>query len=227
MTARQETKLNMYNTVIQHCDNNAATVATIPAFEAAVTALKATRDLIEAKRNFQAQPISGTTEDKNNARTGLEDAAVAIASKGYAFAVNTNNMDLKEQFNYTKSDLQRLRDGELDGVCQNIHDAADANAAALVSYGIVAGDITGLKDLIDAYKAIVTGPRTKIGNRSAAKDDLKTLFKQADNTLKQQMDKLAIGFKTSHPDFYNQYLAARVIVDAPTQKKEETPPPTP
>ncbi len=49
--------------------------------------------------------------------------------------------------------------------------------------------------------------------RSAANQLLPQLVRTAVNILNDQLDGLMVQFKTDHPNFYEEYFAARTIVD--------------
>jgi ABC-type uncharacterized transport system auxiliary subunit len=46
-------------------------------------------------------------------------------------------------------------------------------------------------------------------------NNLRELFKQTDAILREQMDRLVVTFKATHPDFVKTYESTRIIVDPP------------
>lgn len=220
MTSKQEAKLNMYNAVLAFCSQNAVVVAVIPAFTAAVNNLIAQKNQIDDTAQQEAIIITGITINKANLKKIMVASATNIASAGFAFATSTNNSVLKEKFKFASSDFQRFKDDELPLIVQNIHDNANAFAPELVAFGITAPMLTSFQTQITSYINAVPSPRNAASQRKALRELLVTYFKNADLILKEQMDKLALQFKTSDPEFYNAYRNNRIIVNAPTSASQ-------
>lgn len=220
MTAREESKLNMYDAVVTFgtVPANATIIFTVPAFDALFTILKAKLSTLKGIVAFENQVITGIATDKKVLKVTLCDMACNIAAVVSAYAVSINNNELKEAMSLQPSECKATEDGEVEGKCQNIHDGANAHIAALATYGITAGMLSTLQDTIDDYAAKVAGPRNAISNRAAKKTARKNLFKEIDSLLKTQMDKIAVQFKAANIGFYNEYFQNRILVDAPTSK---------
>lgn len=216
MTGRQESKLNMYHAVINHADDNAAIIATVPAFDTSYTSFKAIVSSLDATVQLEAQVLTGIATDKQSLRNTLCQQAADIAAVVYAYAITIGNNELAEEVNFSVSDLKRKRDDELAPTCQNIHDAANDNLAALATFGITAGMLTTFNTLITNYTSKVPATRNAIALRKTYAAAIKTLFKDADNILKKVLDKLAVQFKAANLEFHNTYFNNRIIIDAPT-----------
>lgn len=220
MTSRNEAKLSMYNAVLNFCDENSATIATLTAFPTVLTAFANKVEAIEDMGQLEAQVISGVTINKADLKKTLSQTASTNAAALFAFATAENDVVLKEKARYSYSDIFRLKDEELTLVVQNIIDQVNANVASLAGYGITAATVADFQDLIDDYNSNAPTPRNAISLRKSYKVQLQTLFKEADSILKDQMDKLALQLKTANPGFYIAYTNNRVIIDAgssPTQ----------
>jgi Carboxypeptidase regulatory-like domain len=220
MTSKQEAKLNMYNAVIAFCNQNEITVAEIPAFVTALENLAAKKSQIDDTAQQEAIIITGITINKANLKSTMVASATSIASAGFAYATSVNNPVLKEKFKFTSSDFQRFKDDELPLIVQNIHDNANSVAAQLVAFGITAPMITAFQTQITNFSNAVPSPRNAAAQRKALRELLVTYFKEADLILKEQMDKLALQYKTSDPEFYNSYRNNRIIVNAPTSASQ-------
>lgn len=146
-------------------------------------------------------------------KKALADITAPIAAAAIAYASQTNNNELLDAVNFSQSELLATRDDLLGDRCQNIHTKANDNIAALAAYGITALMLTDMQNAITAYLAKVPAPSTAKLTKKTATLNLSNLFKATDVILKMQLDKLMLQFKTSHPDFYNNYVAARVIID--------------
>jgi hypothetical protein len=72
-------------------------------------------------------------------------------------------------------------------------------------------------------------PRPRQGRAASASAtaELMTLFVQLDDALFNQLDPMMEKFAPSHPAFYNEYQAARVIVDDAASHEVNAPAPQP
>jgi hypothetical protein len=222
MTSKQESKLNMYNAVLSFSAANTTIIATIPAYPIVVTAFTNKTQAIDAMAQLEATVISGITINKADLKKALCQTGANTAAAGYAYATFINDPILKEKFNYSYSDLFRLKDDELTIIVQNLHNDASDIVTELEPYGVTAATLTAFQTEIGNYNTSVPSPRNAAAQRKAYKEQLKTLFKEADKLLKEQMDKLAQQYKTTNTEFYNTYKNNRKIIDAPTSSTQAT-----
>lgn len=220
MTSSQEARLSMYNAVISFCDANAATVATVPAFQTALNSFKDIFSTILQTAQLEAQVITGITMDKAQLRNDLAAKAVEISAAIFAYASSTGNNTLKERANYSLTDMLRLKDELLGPTSVNIANDANANAAALVSYGVTAAAITDFNTMIGSFMTAVASPRNAVTQRATYSAMLKTNFKDGNDVLKNQMDKIALQFRADQPEFYSTYKNNRIILDAATSSTQ-------
>lgn len=213
MNALQEAKLNMYHAVINHGEANAAILATVPAFDTAFSTFKGFIKDLETNVQSEALVISGIATDKQSLREDLCQQATDLAAVVFAYASSINNNTLKEQVNFSLTDLKRLKDDELAPTCRNINNLANDNLAALAPYGITAGTLTTFSTLVDEYDAAVPTTRNAASLRATYRTNIEAGLKKADDILKNQLDKTAVQFKTSNLEFYNTYKNNRIILD--------------
>jgi hypothetical protein len=216
MTAKQEAKVSMYDAVLQHAGANPAIVGTVPAYQTAITALSAKYSAIITATQLEQVQISGITVDKSVAKKNLAQQAVDTAAAVFAYAASIGNNELQEKARYPKSRFTNMRDELVKPTCQAILDLANANLKDLAPFGISAATITLLQSAINNYGAAVAKPRNAVSQRTAYRETIKTLIREADAILKNQLDKIAPQFKMANMEFYNAYLSNRIILDAPT-----------
>lgn len=213
MNSQNEARLNMFRAVAKHCNDNPAIVATVPAFQTAATALNTTISSILTTAQLEAQVIKGIAQDKSELKKALCQQATDIAAAVYAFASGNNDNTLKQQVNYSLTDLLRIKDDLIGPVCTNIHDAANANIASLASYGITVASLASFMSAITTFITAVPTPRNAVSLRKAYITELKKMMKDADKILKEQMDKLIPNFNAANPQFVTAYKSNRVIID--------------
>jgi hypothetical protein len=216
MTSKQEAKLNMYNAVIAYCDESTGITETIPAFDTTLTAFKAEINAIETTAQLEAQIITGIAINKADLKKSLCNSAEGLAAALFAYATAEEDPVLQEKANYSFSDLFKLKDDELTFFVQNLHNDASAIVASLAPYGVTAATLSALEDLIEEYGDSVSAPRNAAALRKTYVAQLVTLFKECDTILKAQLDKLAVQFKTTQPEFYATYKNNRKIINSPT-----------
>ncbi len=216
MNNRQEAKLNMYRATQSVCSENAPVFSGNAAFTTAFEEFETVIENIISTEQQNAAVITGIAADKNVSKEGLSEKAAEIASVISAYASTVGNNTLKDEVDFSYSRLVKMRDDMIAPVCQNIHDAGTANLAALADYGITAQMLADLQELINRYSADTPKPRTAISNRKTTTANLAALFDQADQILKERMDKIVVVFRAANPDFVETYENARRIVDPAT-----------
>jgi Carboxypeptidase regulatory-like domain len=213
MTNRQEVKLNMYNSVITHSDQNQRVVETIPALETSIAALKTTATAITTTVQQQLQATKGHTQGKAEGRQLLCTFANEVAGALFAYATDQKDAVMKEKVKTSFSAMRRLRDEELAPVCRIYLDLATANEATLADYGLLPAVVSSFKAAIEGYYATVPAPRNAVALRSSYKKSLAALFSNADEILKNKIDKLSLPLKKSNTEFMNAFNSNRRIIN--------------
>lgn len=214
MNASQSNKLRAYQAVQAVLDKHETKWQTLPAYATGVEDFTALIPEINELAQTQASR-AGATDEKAFALEGLGNAAFEVAAATLAFAVTSEKHDLMGRVDYSRTDITEGRESEVVARCRDLLAAASANVDSLADYGVNQAKLNALKKKIDAFEAVQAKPRQNIATSSAATKTLPVLFKQADVILRKRLDGLSIQFKDTSPDFYNEYQAARSIVDSP------------
>lgn len=218
MKTHYENKRGMLGTVETILVTNRPIWESLPAFVTAADALSEHIETIDILAQSGNGNTTGLTADKRAARDTMTAATLEIAGAVAAYASETGSGELHAKADYSISDLRRVRDTEIAGVCLNIHDAAKANLADLADYGVTAKKLTDCKAKIDAYSGTVSKPRTAKSNSRATGKLLVVEFGAADKVLGKRLDRLVTQFKATQPAFYGAYTTARLIVDNPASR---------
>ena len=211
MNTNQEDKLSMYYVVKNTCEKYQTTWTTNAVFAATYNLWVAKLLLIESNRDAQTLETTGITTDKTAKRAAMTDKALFMENRLQSYANVTNNPELLESIQYSASDLKKARDTDVVGICNTILTKANANAAALVTYGVTAVMITDLQAAITAYSTTLARPKAAKSQTKTATENLVKLFKEADDLLTKRLDLDIELFKTSKPEFYSQYKTARIV----------------
>ena len=216
MDSRQKAKLAMYNAVISYCKQNNVIIDSLPALHTSFTSLVTTVALITSTTQQKVQVLSGIATAKSEGRKALAKQATALAAKLYAYANSSHRPELKAAVKFSASGLSRLKDVELPAVCKNILKAATENLTALAGYNVTAAMNTSFSNAITAYENLESNPRRAVSQRATYNTALKNLYLKADNTLKNEVDKIMADYIDTNPDFHNTYFSNRIIVDPAT-----------
>lgn len=219
MNSKQEAKLNMNRAVEQHIDDNAAIIAASPAFQTAFTKFKANIAAIQSTAQQKSAPLTGIAVDKINFKQALCNQTTIVAGYIYAYAAANKNNTLKNEMDLSITKLMRTRDEELAPRCQNVHAKGNALQTDLADYGVTKPLLTDLQTAINNYAAQTPKPRTAVSNRKTATGNIAALFKENDQILTDQMDRLIEQFRAAYPDFVQTYFSTRIIVDPPAKTK--------
>lgn len=223
MNKRKEAKLNMYRAVEAHCDANPTIVSEVAAFADANTRFKAKIADIVGTTQEKGTVITGIATDKSVSKQSLAEKTVAIADGVYAYAAKNANNELKAEMKITVSSLKKTRDDALAPRCQNVHDKASEILLNLKDYNVNAAKLTDLQAAIDTYFASTVKPRTATSHRKTLNARLKDHFKETDEILLNEMDKLVNTLKPTHPDFVREYFSNREIIDPPSKPRKPKP----
>jgi hypothetical protein len=215
MNAPQENAVSSFSVIDDVFTKYQAVWSPVVAFAAGVAKFRTSRTNINALIKTQSSSTKGVTLEKRTVREAMIAAALEVAGCVFAYAFDQGDAKLHAKVDYSESDLLRIRDGEIGPVCQGIHDEADAIVASLANYGVDAPLLADLQAKITAYGGNAGKPRSATGSKKAATASLDGEIVSTRRVLESKIDKLATKFKLSQPDFFNEYMAARVIVDQP------------
>jgi hypothetical protein len=168
---------------------------------------------IEATAQIQDSPNTGITLDKKNKMDAMATAALPLVGCIQAYATDENNQELYEKVNYTYSSFTHGNDIDKYDRAMMVHAKGTEYLTEMAEYGVTQDMLDALNTAAAAFHAIFTKPQTAIDARKAATEKLEELFAQLNKLLKNKMDKLMMKYQVTNPDFYNDYVNAREIVD--------------
>ena len=129
------------------------------------------------------------------------------------YALITGNLALEAKMSASMSDLVKLNNNQFVMKVQEVVVESETHLDPLLNdYGVNEGQLEDLKNDLDSFCALQGMPRAYQISSAVATKNLDELFKQAHDTL-QKLDKAMKLFKRRDANFYNGYLAARVVVD--------------
>lgn len=212
MKTKQTIKLNMFLGIRNFKRRNEAEAATIPKFpENSELLLKATDELQELSEE-QGKERTGITLDKNLLRRHLVDLCLKYSNKVAILSLQNENYTLLKEIQFRESQFRNMKGTKLREKAQLIYDNVQANLEELADQGISAETQKEFSEAITAFNDFLSMPRTVIAERKKTTMRINEIFAAADKYLKI-MDLAVESAKKEHPDFYNNYRTARMLVD--------------
>ncbi len=131
-----------------------------------------------------------------------------------AMALIEGNMSLKSRMAATYTDLYETVNALfVPRIMEIITEAENHQEVLTTEYGVALPQIESLKQGVDQFLELTGQPRAyRIASVQATKS-LEQLFAEAKDILTNKLDKVMSLFKHRDANFYNGYVAARVIVD--------------
>lgn len=212
MNSRNEDKLSMYEKVQLFLkDHISAISAIIPNATNVKTDFdQKIQDLMFTIANAGMQ-TTGYTQIKENARQQLETALLRIIRGLKAVAIDNQLLDLKAKSDYSRTEIERLRDSEIYTTTLRIFDLATNYQTLLANYAITSLHIQDLKSYNDTFFAVIQLPKDKIGERASYNQLIDIQISSIDLLLKEQLDTYMELIEFDSPQLFAQYKSARAI----------------
>lgn len=211
MTNQEESRLSMYLTFKDFQAAYTAITNALPNYSANSTIFLNTLPQIQAFSQLQRTSKKGAAEGKSQLRENLIVMTADYFRKLAAYARFTNNVMLAQEVKISESKLRQAADTAVRDYAQLAYDRAQANLAALSTYGITAATQTSLAAAISAYNASIGKPGASRTESWKTTRQLKALFKTAEAAL-ANMDAAVEIVRLTQPDFYKAYQKARKTV---------------
>ena len=173
-------------------------------------------ELIQRIGDVNEKTVSNSkavTADKTVTLNNLAAKAVTLSGILQAYAAVTGNVKLAGKVALTKTDIERVRETDVEALITPVIEEARKELANLADYGLTEDMIVETETTLDDFKALIGQPRTVRNQAFAAMTLMEELFDAANDLIKNQLDKLMIRFKFSDTEFYSEYERARTIVD--------------
>ena len=214
MTKDQNNKLDMYEAVHTYLDANTDKWNGVPVL---ITFKNELSELLSSIREHQdnqeaSRVYLGT--NKTTQKRFVSEKADILNDALEAYAAIEGNAELEQKAAKSFSDLNRLRNQDFITIITETITLLEQYLESLTDYGITADQITDLKNSFDQFLTIQGQPRQyRIAGKQATQN-LAELFDASSTLLVSKMDKVMKRFKRTDTNFYNGYLAARIIVNS-------------
>lgn len=130
-----------------------------------------------------------------------------------AFAHEKGDTDMAKKVNFSKSSIHKLKENELVPTIKFLVSVAREYINDLADFGLTGATLETLDGMANEYNELVGKPRSIQNKKFVSQGEVEQLLTDANNLLRNQLDKLMLAFRESNPAFYDGYHRARVIVD--------------
>lgn len=213
MMKSKENKLRMYFAVGSVCEKHADEWQNIEVF---ANNYKKFRDKIpQIKAASDQLLVEGIAMEtfKSFDRIELEEIAFYFMGKILAFAKEIKNNKLYNEITDKRTHLSSITDLELISVCSSVANILTNNLQQLGNYDVSTASITDLQHLTSSFSFGLNRVKSSHAKRKSAEENLKKLFRDTDEILKEKLDSYIELFKNGNHDFYMLYKAAREVID--------------
>lgn len=226
MREHQENKLRMYYSVSAVCDNrpdlwceNEAFIETYSKFRSKIPQIKRCKDILLVE-TIVSQSF------KSVDRIELESLSFFLAGRILMLAKQKEDEFLGAEIRNIKNCLSHSTDLEFVRMCIALIEIARTHCEELASFSVTMEELDDLKQLINAFYLNQGRSHSHHQKNKSTEEQLKKLFKDTDEILKNQLDPVIVFFRGSEPEFYEAYKAGRVIVEVKSEIYSEMGPMT-
>ena len=217
MTTKDKNYVTMCRTVNDVFTKYAGEWASAKRFASEVTHFRGILNEVGTTKADSQIVTSGATADKADAALNLFDKAVNLGKRASVYALDNNNQELHDHLRTSRGALLQIHDTFALAKCKDIYNRLIAVKTGLTDYGIAETDLTELKQLIDAYDALVNRPRGLIVERKGHNESIPEQIKALRESI-YKLDSLINLFAGTV--FETDYKNARIIVDTGRRKRK-------
>lgn len=225
MTDKQENMFSMFTVLHGFLTANSTVVSTVPAFQAASdklgTLIQDIRDVDSGRKTIKA----GKGDLKVKAKNELAEAVYEAASALYTFALENDLPDLIERTDNSESFYKKMRDTNLISEAADIVKLTEGRETELLQHGLTAEEIADIGTKSTALQNAIVAMGTSSGESMNATKSVYELIGEAKDLVNKQLDRHAVRFRKSNPDFYNQYVTASRVIDTGVRHDNNQPAP--
>jgi len=156
-------------------------------------------------------------------REALEDALFLKCEALGVLAHTGGDNQLLDLTDLKPYEIQRLTDDELSNTATSILAETTGRAAALAPLQVMQTNLDQFNDALENFNNSKTSPRAAIASRMAQTEALPQLIAEANDILRNQLDRMVNLFRPYHADFVAAYRGARVVVDRAATHERKPP----
>lgn len=215
-------RINMYVVVLETCKRHEGEWAGIPKFVSAVNDLESALNEINAIALSHSTKTLGVSSYKTQKLKQLYARIDEIHGAYRALADDTGDPGLKIRNGYTVTTLRRMNAIALKTHISRVAEDLIETGDLLEPYGVDNTHIGEVLQLIEESKVIISKPRNAIVERKNLTANMDAKAAAIDRIVKERMDNMVRLFKRSLPEFFQEYFAARIIINSGVRHNNST-----
>ncbi len=213
----------MYEAVAAVLKSHQETVDVIKAFVTAQSDMDILMLKIKGKGRDKNEATAGKAKSKGHSRAGLIVATMKVASALCSYGRRIGNIEVVAIANLNESDLWKNRDAEMISISTTIHVRGTEHLDKLSDYGVTKVELDDLAAKLGSFSAALSRRELGVAQQVGATAALGQLFRETDDLIKNEIDKLVQLVREVDDAFYREYFAARVIKDLGKRYEPKTP----
>jgi len=223
MTRKEQNQFNMMQAVYLFLSNNEEFIGNKLSLMGANKKLKVQIDGIDIHRQAQSVNTKSDAAIKIIERQTIIDIALKVLAGMAAHGASINDTHLKMASNVKLSELKKLRDNDFVIKIRAIYQVALPFSVELAEWGVDKLDIDSLDNIANEYLLKSPDMRNIKAKAIQATSDLKLLFDETNNHIKNTIDPMMLPFRALKPSFHGEYLIARAIIDLSATRSKTKP----
>ncbi len=183
--------------------------------------------LLENLRSVSAKQsvvYGGTKTLKNTYMSELISKAIIVRNGLEVFAFDNNMPRIYETIRFTEVGLENSSQQVLRDRLARIYELASEFENDLVLYVVTSNHILDFLGLYEQFEHEIASLRIGIVERKLLTNRVYMIEKDVMTLLKRKIDVLMKLLAIEHPDFYEEYKNARLVIEKSNTKSKDVPP---
>lgn len=183
--------------------------------------------LLENLRSVSAKHSvahAGTKTLKNTYMGDLISKAIIVRNGLEVFAFDSNMPRIYESIRFTEAGLENSSQQVLRERLARIYELASEFENELVQYGVTSNHILDFLGLYEQFENEIASLRVGIIERKLLTNRMYTIEKDIMILMKRKIDVLMKLVAIEHPDFFEEYKNARLVIEKSNSKSKDLPP---
>jgi|GEM_PF-1475032 len=204
-------KLKMIETLLMVLQGRISIWTSSLPFTTAVGELTLQKQQIEEQVKRHEILKKPSAEAKNNQKTLSIDLSLPLCGATSAYATDTHNTELWQKVDYSENELKKGSELVFAQRMLGINEIIEPLLEQLIPYGITKAMLDEQHSAVELFITMLPNSREKQKLLKSLGDRMEATFDQAMDLLYRRLDKLMLIYKKSYPDFYTEYMNARII----------------
>lgn len=215
-------RINMYVVTLDTCKQHEGEWAGIPKMVSAVNDLENRLNELNAIVSSHEVVTVGVGSTKTLKLNALYIALDQVHGAFRMLADELGDNTMRVNHTFAPSVLRKMNTAKLQSHIARTADALIESGTLLEPFGIDSTRLGAILQLIDECVIMISKPRIAIVERKSLTAGMSTKADAIDKILKDRIDILVRLMKPSLPDFFNQYFAARKVINTGVRHNNPT-----